>query len=372
VDGGHVDRIPELATDPCLILVALWRSVIILRMSIVHLAQDLGLSVSTVSRALNGYSDVAEATRLRVAQRAQALGYKPHPGARRLKTGKSGAVGVVLPTDASGGQFIDSMYSSLLGGTSSVLEAAGYNLMATTCAINSEQHERSLYENYIRSGWFDAFVIVRTRLHDQRVELMQERGMPFVTYGRCADSEGHAWVDTDNKNAFQLAAQRQIAFGHRRIALLNGPAEYTFAKLREEGYCQALSEADIALDESLVLHGSLTETGGFAMAQKLLSQRERPSALLCATDAMAIGAMAACRAVGLRVGSDISIMGYGNSDAGRYSNPSLSTIEHRVFENGKHLGQVLLALMTQSPSEPLHYLEPVVLVPRASDGPPAR
>ena len=94
--------------------------------------------------------------------------------------------------------------------------------------------------------------------------------------------------------------------------------------------------------------------------------------MLCATDAMAIGAMAACRAVGLRVGSDISIMGYGNSDAGRYSNPPLSTIEHRIFENGQHLGQVLLSVLAGEPPKSLHYLEPVVLVPRSSDAPVAR
>ncbi|WP_416546682.1 LacI family DNA-binding transcriptional regulator [Limnohabitans sp. DCL3] len=340
-------------------------------MSIVHLAQDLGLSVSTVSRALNGYTDVAESTRLRVMARAQALGYKPHPGARRLKSGKSGAIGVVLPTSPEGGQFIDSMYSSLLGGTSSVLEPAGYSLMATTSATSSPEQERGVYENFMRSGWFDAFVIVRTRLQDQRVGLMLEHDKPFVTYGRCADSAGHAWVDTDNEMAFFMAAQRLIAFGHQKIALLNGPAEYTFAQLRQQGFLKALKQAHLKLDQRLIMQGHLSETGGFSMAQALLDLDDRPTALLCATDAMAIGAMAACRAKGLRVGADISIMGYGNSDAGRYSNPPLSTIEHRIFENGQHLGQVLLSVLAGQPPQSLHYLEPVVLVPRSSDAPVA-
>jgi LacI family transcriptional regulator len=338
-------------------------------MSIVHLAQDLGLSVSTVSRALNGYTDVAESTRVRVMARAQALGYKPNPGARRLKTGKSGAIGVVLPASPEAGQFIDSMYSSLLGGTSSVLEPAGFSLMATTSATATPEQERGVYENFIRSGWFDAFVIVRTRLEDPRVALMHAHQKPFVTYGRCANSLHHAWVDTDNEMAFFMAAQRMIAFGHRRIALLNGPAEYTFAQLRQQGYCNALSQAMLPVNPQWMVHGHLSETGGFSMAQQLLALPDRPTALLCATDAMAIGAMAACRAVGLRVGTDVSIMGYGNNDAGRYSNPPLTTIEHRIFENGQHLGQVLLAVMEGTEPASLHYLEPVVLVPRSSDGP---
>jgi LacI family transcriptional regulator len=172
--------------------------------------------------------------------------------------------------------------------------------------------------------------------------------------------------------AFFMAAQRQIEFGHQRIGLLNGPAEYTFAKLRQEGYLKALERAQLPVDEQLIVHGHLTETGGFSMAQQLLALQQRPTALLCATDAMAIGAMAACRAIGLRVGEDISIMGYGNSDAGRYSNPPLSTIEHRIFENGQHLGQVLLSVLAGESPHSLHYLEPVVLVPRSSDAPVAR
>jgi LacI family transcriptional regulator len=127
----------------------------------------------------------------------------------------------------------------------------------------------------------------------------------------------------------------------------------------------------LEVDERWMVHGHLTETGGFSMAQQVLALDDRPTALLCATDAMAIGAMAACRALGLRVGEDISIMGYGNSDAGRYSNPPLSTIEYRIFENGQHLGQVLLSVMAGESPKSLHYLEPVVLVPRASDGPVA-
>lgn len=301
--------------------------------------------------------------------RAQILGYKPHPGARGLKSGKSGAIGIVLPSSHEGGQFIDSMYSNLLGGTSSILEPAGYSLMATTSATSTPEQEQGVYENFIRSGWFDAYVIVRTRLVDPRVALMLANGKPFVTYGRCAGSNDHAWVDTDNEMAFFMAAQRQIDFGHRRIGLLNGPAEYTFAQLRLQGYLKALQQANLPVDEQLVAHGHLTETGGFSMAKALLTLAHPPTALLCATDAMAIGAMAACRAVGLKVGQDISVMGYGNSDAGRYCNPPLSTIEHRIFENGKHLGLVLLSVLGQKAPQSLHYLEPVVLVQRSSDAP---
>ena len=341
-------------------------------MSIQTLAQDLGLSISTVSRALNGYTDVAAATRERVMQRAAELGYRPHPGARSMKSGKAHAIGIILPMDERGGQFINALYSSLLGGIASVLDARGYTLLATTHFSHSVHDEVSRYEQLIRSRSVDGFVVVRTLLHDPRVRLLHEQQIPFVTYGRCQLDIDHPWVDTDNEGAFELATQRLLDHGHRRIALLNGPAVYTFAQLRQRGYEKALRRAGLTPRPDGVRHGDLTESAGYALTKNWLDAADRPTALVCANDAMAIGAMAACREAGLKVGSDISVLGYGNSDASRYCDPPLTTIEHRVLDNGRHIGQLLLAQLDGSATAPEHYLEPVELVPRQSDGPPPR
>ena len=339
-------------------------------MSIIRLAEDLGLSVSTVSRALNGYSDVAPATRERVMQRAREIGYKPHPGARGLKAGKSHTIGVVLPIDAPGGPFMDAMYARLLGGVAAEIDARGYSLLVTAHSQTAQEHEIGQYESFIRSSWYDAFLVVRTRIDDARVDLLQQRGMPFVTYGRTRGADSHAWVDPDNEGAFYVATQRQIAFGHRRIALLNGPAHYMFAALRSRGFERAVAEAGLELPAAFRVNGELTENAGYAIAARLLDEPQPPTSLVCATDALAIGAMAACRARGLQVGRDISLIGYGNSDAGQYSAPPLSSIEHRVQENGRHIGQLLLRLVEGGEAaSQLHYLEPVVLVERGSDGP---
>jgi len=339
-------------------------------MSIQTLAQDLGLSISTVSRALNGYTDVAAATRERVMQRAAELGYRPHPGARSMKSGKAHAIGIILPMDERGGQFINALYSSLLGGIASVLDARGYTLLATTHFSHSVHDEVARYEQLIRSRSVDGFVVVRTLLHDPRVRLLHEQHIPFVTYGRCRLDIDHPWVDTDNEGAFELATQRLLDHGHRRIALLNGPAIYTFAQLRQRGYEHALQRAGLRPRADWMRHGDLTESAGYALTRSWLGEAVRPTALVCANDAMAIGAMAACREAGLKVGSDISVVGYGNSDASRYCDPPLTTIEHRVLDNGRHIGQLLLAQLDGSATAPGHYLEPVELVARQSDGAP--
>ena len=164
---------------------------------------------------------------------------------------------------------------------------------------------------------------------------------------------------------------RQIEFGHKRIALLNGPLDYTFARLRETGYSRALAKHRIQLDRLLMLNGDLTEVSGYALCRSLLVSAQPPTAIVCATDAMAIGAIAACRERNIEVGKAVSITGYGNSSASAFSDPPLTTIDHAVFENGRHIGQSLLRLLrgAAKPAD-IHYLEPVVLVPRKSDGPP--
>jgi LacI family transcriptional regulator len=338
-------------------------------MSIVLLARDLGLSISTVSRALNGYEDVSPATRDRIFKRAREIGYRPNPGARRLKSGKTHLVGVILPAAGDGVRFVDSVASNLLGGVEAELEGGGYSLIATMQTRNDPVRETALYENFIKGGWVDAVLIVRTRVNDTRVGLARKAHIPFVTYGRTETTGPYAWVDTDNEKAFYLATKRQIDFGHRRIALLNGPLEYYFARLREKGYIKALTQQRIAPDPLLRLNGDLSEVSGYAMCRSLLASTAPPTAIMCATDAMAIGAIAACRERGVEVGKNVSIVGYGNSSASAFSDPPLTTIDHAVFENGRHIGQSLLRLLRgEAKPADIHYLEPVVLVPRSSDG----
>lgn len=339
-------------------------------MSIVLLARDLGISISTVSRALNGYHDVSAATRERIMKRAAEIGYRPNPGARRLKSGKTSAVGVILPAVSESNHGVDSVYSGLLGGAATELEAGGYHLIATIQTRNDPVRETALYENLVRGSWVDALIIGRTRVNDARIELARKAQIPFVTYGRTDSPEPYAWVDTDNEQAFYALTRRQIEFGHTRIALLNGPLHFYFAHLRSQGYLRAMKESNLPVDPLTCLNGDLSEGTGYALCRSLLVSAQRPTSIICSTDAIAFGAIAACRERGLRIGSDISIAGYGNTSASAFCDPPLTTMDHQVFENGRHIGQSLLRLLRrQAHPGDIHYLEPVVLVPRQSDGP---
>lgn len=338
-------------------------------MSIRKLAQSLGLSVSTVSRALNGYADVNPDTRERVAQAARDIGYRPHPVAHRLATGRTGAVALVSPV--LGSSRFDNSFAQLMHGVTSQLETAGYYLLSM--ALPGEESELPALQRLLDAGMVDGLILTRTRPRDARVSLLQARGIPFVTHGRTLHNEPHAWVDTDNERAMLLAVGRLVSLGHRRIAMINGPGELSFALLRRQGFMRGIQSA--GLDPSLcpIVHSELTAAAAQSAALDLLNPSDRshrPSAIVCANDVLALGAAMACRQSGLRVGHDVSLTGYGNSESAEFADPPLTTVDHQVFESGAHLAALLLRRMAGEPAAELHELEPVRLIERASIAPP--
>jgi LacI family transcriptional regulator len=337
--------------------------------SIRKLAQSLGLSVSTVSRALNGYADVNAATRERVERAAREIGYRPHPVAHRLATGRTGAVALISPV--LGPSRFDTSFPQLMHGVTSGLQDAGYYLLSM--ALPSDEGELPGLERLLDAGVVDGLILTRTRPRDARVALLQARGVPFVTHGRTLHNDAHAWVDTDNERAMRLAVGRLVTLGHRRIAMINGPGELTFALLRREGFTQGVTAAGLNPAHCPVVHSELTAAAAHAVAIELLhpaDRAQRPTAIVCANDVLALGAAMACRQSGLRVGKDISLTGYGNSESAEFSDPPLTTIDHQVFESGRHLAALLMRRMAGEAPEGLHELEPVRLLERASTAPP--
>jgi LacI family transcriptional regulator len=224
-------------------------------------------------------------------------------------------------------------------------------------------------ERLIDGRLVDGVILARTRSFDARVTLLQERGVPFVTHGRTESNAPHAWLDTDNEEAFFQATRRLIALGHRRLALINGPDFMTYAGLRKRGFLRACLDAGITGSDCVDVHCEVTASAGEQAALAVLQRgalSALPTALVCATDAQALGAMAACRARGLQIGKDIAVTGYGNTEAGAYASPPLSTIEHAIVDNGRHLADMLLGVMAGKDIATLNRLEPIHFIERAS------
>lgn len=345
-------------------------------MSIAVLAQSLGLSISTVSRALNGYSDVSAKTRARVEAAAKAMGYQPHPVAHRLATGRTGVIALV--SSVRSGNYLDATFSALLSGAADSLRSHGY--FAVSVVLPTGEEELTELSRFLDGRLVDGVLLARTRTQDPRVALLQQRGIPFVTHGRTVSNALHAWVDADNEHAFFMATQRLIGLGHRHIALINGQPNLTFATLREQGFRRACQNAGLDPAQCPVRHGEVTAVSGEQIATELIASSAinkrakgqismKLSALLCATDAVALGAMRAVRAAGLVVGRDVSVIGYGNTEAGLYAEPPLTTLDYATVDNGRHLADLLMRQLGGEPIDGLTRLEPVHLIPRQSDGP---
>ncbi|MCJ2377577.1 LacI family transcriptional regulator [Vibrio sp. ZSDZ34] len=307
-------------------------------MSIKKLAEHLQLSKSTVSRALNGYTDVNPDTRTRVLDAAKRMGYKANPTARRLASGKSRNVGIILPSNSR--MFVSPAFSKVLAGASAFLAEHEYKLIVTT--ISDWQDEQDVYADFISSGLVDGLFIVRTRLDDARIEMLEASNFPYVCHGYIEGFSEDCFVDVDNKEAFYRLTKRQIELGHKRIAFLDGPSELTLSQFRKQGYLKAMHEAGLSVNHSWLKNGDLDESAAMELTKQVMSLAQRPTSILCADDTMALGTVAACEELGFHPGDDIAISGYGDYEHGRYSKPSITSLRYNTHKVGEDMAKLMI------------------------------
>jgi LacI family transcriptional regulator len=330
--------------------------------SLRNLASDLGLSITTVSRALDGYGDVAVETRERVKKAANAIGYRPNSAARRLRKGSSETIALVMPTEP--GRFYEPVFVELLAVLGERLATRHYDLMLLAARPGAD--EQVAYRRIIKDRRADACIIVRTRRHDERVTLLQEAGIPFVCHGRTETQVAYSFVDGDGEAGFREITNRMINRGHRRIAHLAAPDYFTFAELRARGWHFAMRATNLVDD--LKRTCLATEDAGEAAAAYLLAGSDRPTALICATDRIAIGAVRAVQAAGLLVGRDIAVTGHDNIHASGYTHPALTTMELDVRNVGECLADKLFELLDNGQPKEGGSVFPLRQILRASSG----
>jgi len=329
-----------------------------------QLASALGLSKTTVSRALAGYPDVSPPTRSRVREAAERFGYRPSATARKLALGRVEAVGMILPTGP--GHFDDPFLMELVTSVGERLAAADLDLLVTTAEPGAA--EMRALRRFVEHKRVDAVVVARTHVHDDRVAYLLDREFPFVLHGRTEEARPYASLDTDGAAAFAAAVSHLVGLGHRRIGFVGAPAECYFAADRFRGYREGLRAHAIAPDERIVRHGAVDELSAAALARELLAAGSSLTALLCATDRLAIGALSAARELGWAVPADLSVVGFDDLAIGRMTDPPLTTMGQSVGKAGHHLADMLLSLLRGTPPQELQEIWPVELIRRGSDG----
>ncbi|MEF2071673.1 LacI family DNA-binding transcriptional regulator [Consotaella aegiceratis] len=336
--------------------------------SIARLAAHLGLSEGTVSRALNNYPDISRTTRERVARVARELGYRPSSTARRLARGVVETVGFVLPGRA--GHVSAPFLAEFLDGIAS--ELALYDWDVIVAAVPEGHEGRDVVERLIRSGKVGGFVLTRTRRSDSRVAYLKQEGVPFVLYGRTDACDDCVFLDVDNEKAFVDAVNHLHGLGHRRIAHLAGDLSYTYAHLRRRGYRAAMAALGLDIPDGYIVDGVVDAASSDSATTGLLALPNPPTAILGVTDEVALGAMRAIARAGLKVGRDISVMGYDGLPIGLAAEPPLTTMSQSSADAGRHVAHMIKALIEDGTLEEPRVLWEAKLTPRASTSrPPA-
>lgn len=336
------------------------------RVGIRALSTHLGLTESTVSRALNGYPDIATRTRERVKAAAAELGYRANSNARRLATGKAECIGYVMPWQSS--HISEPFLGELLDGLSQAVSKRQWDL--NLAVSRSARDELSILTRLAGSGRVSGVVISRILTHDPRIDRLREIGTPFVTHGRSVDSDDHAWFDIDNFSAFRDAVSHLVALGHDAIAHIHGPLDYNFSVSRRAGYRRGLLDNNIDLRPDWEARSDMTVNGGYRAMRYLLSLSALPTAVVCVSDMVAIGAMKAIRERGWRPGREVSVIGYDGVPMAEHTDPALTTMAQPLQAAGARIGDMLMAVIDGGRPSEHQELWRATLERGDSDGPP--
>ena len=338
-------------------------------MNLKELAQKLGLSPTTVSRALNGYPEVNEVTRERVLAAAKRHHYRPNTRAIRLATGRAMAVGHVIPL-ATRHEIVNPIFADFIAGAGEVYARAGYDIVLS---VVSDEDEEQTYRDLQARGTVDGVILHSMRLDDPRIRLLNEMGLPFVAHGRSTGaSQPYPWVDVNNRRAFRRATDFLLDLGHRRIGLVNGLEYMDFAIRRRGGYVEALEARGIAVDAALMFSDEMSETRGFRAAQAMLALPDAPTAFVVSSIISALGVRRAVEDRGLRIGRDVSIIIH-DDDLSYMKNgddvPIFTATRSSVREAGRQAAAMVLELIAGTATTPRESLLEAELIIGQSTGP---
>jgi len=338
-------------------------------MNLKELSQILGLSQTTVSRALNDYPEVNEATRKRVKEAAIAHNYSANTRAKGLATGRSMAIGHVIPISTQH-EIVNPVFADFIAGAGEVYSRNDHDMLLSVVA---DMDEEKAYRALGAKASVDGVIIHGPRDNDRRIKLLQELGLPFVVHGRASSQDtDYSWVDVNNRRSFQRATEFLLDLGHRRIALINGLETMDFAQRRRDGFLAALSGRGIIAEPALMVSEEMTEDFGYRSAQQMLRRAERPTAFLVSSMITAIGVRRAIGDANLRLGSDVSVIIHDDElsylrNGGEI--PIFTATRSSVREAGRICAQLLLDVIRDGDQTPRHRLLETDLTVGESTGP---
>jgi len=342
------------------------------RVTIRQLARASGVSIGTVSRALNGYADVNPETRERIVRLARELDYTPAAAARSLKTQRSHVIGVFLETGEGHPDLQHPFFHEVLVGLKNSIGAGGYDLLLFASEHPGNGYGSHTYLKRARHHDVEGAALMGTDPENPEVRRLVRSELPTVGVDVELDGPATTFVMSDNNDGAAKAVRYLHSLGHRRIATITGQLETKPGVDRLKGYRQALQATGLAYRDEYVAYGDFyVESGRRAMAD-LLSLDEPPTAVFAASDMMALGAIRAAGDAGLNVPADISVIGFDDIQLADHMNPPLTTVRQDKAGLGVAAGTALMRLIDgeQDAVQPSTVL-PVELIRRGSTRPRA-
>ncbi len=324
------------------------------------IAEELGVSVMTVSKALRNHHDIAEETRQRIHRRAQELNYEPNLNARSLASNRTYLIGLIVP------DMMHSFFAEVAKGIGERFEPLGYQILISNSGENAETELRQIRLFMARN--VDGLIIASAagRASGELIDLLTSRNARYVLIDRMIPNVKANFVGVNNEEIGAMATEHLIAQGCKRIAHIRGPMVST-GKGRLRGYKRALQKHRLTAPDAYIYSGAVNDSGGCEAMQHLLSVRPRPDGVFCYNDPVAAGAIKAILEAGLQVPRDIAVIGAGDVHYSDLLRVPLSTINQSSLDIGHSAAELLLECMeSKTPRAPKRILFPPRLVIRES------
>ena len=311
-------------------------------MNIKELAKKLGLSITTVSRALGGYSDVSEKTRERVKKFANKYKYSPNPYASTLASGKAKTVGYVLPIYGTNTSTLNQgNFFQFISGMSEELLSESIQLQILFA--KSEEEELKAYKKLITEHKIENIVLQNLKTKDRRIEILNKYKINYVAWGKTKDKSNYSWVDLDNDKAIEVIINYLIKKNHTHIAYINISEKYNFANERKSSFLKNLKLNKINFNPNYYASVKLEEPeNSFEVIKKMLTKNKKISAIICSTEFSALSAIKACNYLNYKIGKDISIITFDGALVRDLSSPPITAVSFPVKELGKRAINILL------------------------------
>jgi len=327
--------------------------------SIQDISKQLGISVSTVSKALNSYADVSQATRERVQQAANEMGYYPSATAQSLRKQRTSKIGMVVNYPIG---FVGEYLSRLMVGAALAAEDHDYHVILYSPVDDPFDQLTRI----CRAKEVDGVLMLWGTLTPENTTLMDEENMPYVVVARREEEYDAPFAVCDNFQGALELTKHLISQGHTRIGYTSWDEEWTTNQDRMKGYRQALAEAEIPFDPDLIVSITRDPENRYAAVNQLLDLPHPPTAIFAFHDYVAIQALRAATDRGLRVPEDLAITGFDNMYSSLITNPPITTVNQPVQEIGQAAVEILLDQISKSNQTPAQAILPVELVIRQS------